>query len=128
VRVAEVIPANDEELGSCGLPASVAMRRGDTLLRLAVEHRNDRPPRQPPSHRMDDPTADRWKALQQWRKTKAAARGVESDVILTKDAMLQIAQAVPRTSEALAMIHGFGAWKMKNYASEILAILNKESS
>jgi ribonuclease D len=128
IGVAEQLPSNDEELGACDLPASVAMRRGNTLLRIVADHQNDPPPRQPPSHRMDDETADRWKALQNWRKGKALARGVESDVILTKDTMQRIAQKAPRSAEALAAIPGFGPWKQARYSAEILAVLNKETT
>jgi ribonuclease D len=128
VRLAERMPMNDEELGLCELPRSILMRRGDALLRIVSQSQNNPPPPPPPSRRLDDATADRLKALQQWRKKKAEARQVESDVILSKDIMNRIARLAPRTPEALAAIHGFGAWKQSNYTSEILALINKEPS
>jgi ribonuclease D len=128
VRIAEQMPANNEELGLCGLPNSVLMRRGDALLRIVAQNQHASPPTPPPSRRPDDATAERLKALQQWRKKRAEARLVESDVILSKDVLQRIARQDPKTEEALAAIPGFGMWKQKNYGSEILAIIHKEPS
>jgi ribonuclease D len=126
VRIAQQLPANDSDLSACGLPASILMRHGDTLLRLVARARHEPAPIPPPVHRLDDATAERLKSLQQWRKKKAAARGVESDVILSKDVLLLIAQTAPRSQEALASLEGFGPWKQARYGTEILDLLKQE--
>ena len=42
---------------------------------------------------------ERYDLLHQWRKRKAQARGVESDVIVSRDALRELARAAPRTGK-----------------------------
>jgi ribonuclease D len=54
---------------------------------------------------------DRYELLHQWRKTRAKARGVESDVIIPRDALWELARRNPRTTEALETIETLGPWR-----------------
>ena len=59
-----------------------------------------------------------------WRKNRARARGVESDVILPRTALWDLARRPPLTHGALAHITDFGPWRRKTYGEEILALLS----
>lgn len=80
------------------------------------------PPMQPPA---DPLIVDRYTALREWRRAKARERGVETDVIISKDALWEIATRNPRTIDEMCSIRGFGAWRMKTYANDILGVLQK---
>jgi hypothetical protein len=49
---------------------------------------------------------------------------VESDVILSRDAMFRIARSAPESLAALAAIPGLGCWRMATYGQEILLALH----
>ena len=71
-----------------------------------------------------DDVRDRYDRLHMWRKGRARARGVESDVILPRSVLLDLARRSPRTHGALARIVDFGPWRRETYGEEILALLS----
>jgi ribonuclease D len=68
---------------------------------------------------------DRYELLRAWRRDRGQARGVESDIILSRDAMWAIAHENPQTREALAAI--LGPWRLKTYGEELLDVLAGDS-
>ena len=85
-------------------------------LHAAVQHA-------PQVVRESDEVSDRYDRLHTWRKERARARGVESDVILPRTALWDLARRPPRTLEELAQIADFGPWRRETYGAEILALL-----
>ncbi|MCU0498285.1 MAG: HRDC domain-containing protein [Anaerolineae bacterium] len=67
---------------------------------------------------------DRYVALHAWRKERAVQRGVESDVIISKQALWELAEKLPATVEEMAQIHGIGPWRLKTYGEELMQVLN----
>ena len=51
-------------------------------------------------------------------------RGVESDVILSRTVLWDLARRPPRTHCELAEITDFGSWRREGYGEEILALLS----
>lgn len=94
-----------------GRQIAEAVRRG---LQAPLPQRPKRGPRR------EQAVADRYERLQEWRKAHARARGVESDVILTRDAMWAIAEDNPRTMDDLADINALGPRRLSMYGEEIL--------
>jgi ribonuclease D len=81
---------------------------------------------QPPSHRPPpQEVTDRYMVLHAWRKDKAVSRGVESDVIISKQALWDLADKVPTTLEALEAIPSIGPWRLQTYGEELLGVLRK---
>ena len=80
--------------------------------------------RAPHAHREPDDVRDRYDRLHTWRKERARLRGVESDVILPRAALLDLARRAPCTHGDLAHIEGFGPWRRKMYGEEVLALLS----
>jgi ribonuclease D len=106
-----------------GMTPDQVRRHGPAVLR-AVEKGSAGPPRFPPSvEREPEDVRDRYDRLHTWRKKRAKARGVESDVILPRTVLVELARRAPGTYEALADIPDLGPWRRDTYATELLALL-----
>jgi ribonuclease D len=80
----------------------------------------------PRADRESDEVQDRYDRLHTWRKDRARARGVESDVILPRTVLWDLARRPPRTHGEMAGIMDFGPWRREQYGEEILALLSRE--
>ncbi|MGH9253899.1 MAG: ribonuclease D [Vicinamibacterales bacterium] len=81
--------------------------------------------RAPQATRESDEVRDRYDRLHTWRKERARARGVESDVIVPRTALWDLARRAPRTHDELTHIMDFGPWRRDTYGDEILALLSR---
>jgi ribonuclease D len=81
--------------------------------------------RAPQAEREPVDVQDRYDRLHTWRKERARKRGVESDVILPRTALWDLARRPPRTRSELAEIADFGPWRRDTYGDEILALLSR---
>ena len=126
-KLAREAPASLDDLVRVGLSERTVQQYGKSILQ-AVEQGKGRTP--PVHHRiggMDERSQTRLEALRKWRKRRAEARGVASDVILCRDAMFRIARHAPQSLAALSEIPGVGAFRLGAYGPEILATLNSSS-
>lgn len=98
-------------------------RHGRSLLRAVEEGRNATPPAPPVTERIPDDVRDRYDRVQDWRKKRAQARGVESDVVLLRSTMWDLARRPPRTLADLEGIADFGPVRRAMYGQEILAVV-----
>jgi predicted dehydrogenase len=80
-------------------------------------------PRPPRASERNGPAVARHDALHRWRKERAAARGVESDVILSREVLWRIAERGPCSLEELAAVEGLGPSRLRCYGEEILQVL-----
>ncbi len=107
-----------------GMTPDQTQRYGRGLVQ-AIEQGLEAPPQHAPrAERESDEVQDRYDRLHTWRKERARARGVESDVILPKTALWDLARRPPCTQDALAQITDFGPWRRETYGAEILAVLS----
>lgn len=109
-----------------GVAESQAYRYGKALL-IAVQRGIDAkvphpPAQEPPANPI---IVERYTALREWRKERAAQRGVESDVIISKDVLWMVAERAPKSIEEMRDIRGFGPWRLEQYGDEILAVIKK---
>ncbi|MEP6988164.1 MAG: HRDC domain-containing protein, partial [Chloroflexota bacterium] len=51
------------------------------------------------------------------------SRGVESDVIISKDALWGLAIKAPMTLDGLQGIRGIGPWRLAMYGEEIVTLM-----
>ena len=79
----------------------------------------------PQAEREPADVQDRYDRLHTWRKNRARARGVESDVILPRTALWDLARRPPRTHGDLEQIADFGPWRRETYGDEILSLLSR---
>lgn len=125
VEMARVAPQSMNQLrGIRQVSQRQAQRYGKRVLEavregLATKDLPD-PPRRP---QPDAVIVDRYAALQTWRKERAQARGVESDVIISKHALWEIAETAPQGLDEMRQIRGVGPWRLQAYGDEILGVL-----
>jgi ribonuclease D len=124
MELARRVPRRAEDLqGVPGMTPDQIQRYGSGVLQ-AIRQGIDAPPqRAPQADREPDDVQDRYDRLHTWRKNRARARGVESDVILPRTALWDLARRPPRTHGELAHIADFGPWRRETYGDEILALL-----
>jgi len=108
-----------------GVNRHLAERYGRTLLSAFERGENGPLPRRPRrAPAMDAATLVRYNALRDWRRTRATERGVESDVILPKEAVIALSNHPPQTMDDLLNVPGLGPWKRARYGADILALLS----
>lgn len=107
-----------------GLSRPAFERMGDAFLRAVERGMKNEPPRSPQRPaRLEVEERDRLEALTEWRKRTAQERGVQSDVVLHRDTLFNVARANPTSLEELAGIDGFGPARRKLYGESIVAAL-----
>ena len=124
VALARHAPASVDDLRRLvRMPPPLIQRYGRGLLQAVASGRTATPLRPPAPEREPDDVRDRYERLRQWRKKRAAARGVESDVIVPKTTIQDLARRPPASIEDLARVTDFGPWRRAAYGAEILALL-----
>lgn len=122
--IAQRAPKTVDDLkGIVAMTPGQIHRHGQALLRCVADGLAATPPSPPVVERPPDDVQARYDRLQHWRKTRAQARGVESDVILARTTMWDLATRAPRGLDDLADIADFGPTRRAMYGKEILAIL-----
>ncbi len=106
-----------------GMTPDQLQRHAQGVLRAIEEGLHAQAPTPPQAHREPDEVSDRYDRLHTWRKNRARARGVESDVILPRTTLWDLARRPPQTLGELADIADFGPWRRGAYGEEILALL-----
>jgi ribonuclease D len=122
VSLALRAPQTPEELdGIKGLSPRALERLASPLLAAVARGKRDPVPRPPARNGTYDPAfADRYERLLQWRKTLAQRRGVESDVIMSRETLKEIARLNPRTLEELARIPSIGPHRLTMHGESLL--------
>jgi ribonuclease D len=122
VHIAQTAPETLQELKEkTKLPERIMDRMGTALVRVLEEARKGPAPTRPqrPQRRTSE-EYERYDRLQQWRKETAQERGVESDVILTRDTMWELARRNPVTLAELEQITTLGPKRIAMYGPLIL--------
>lgn len=112
----------DDLTGIVAMTPGQVHRHGHALLRAVQDGLAAPPPSPPVMTQEPDDVQDRYDRLHHWRKTRAQARGVESDVILPRTTLWDLARRPPRTLADLADIADFGPTRRALYGPEIMAV------
>lgn len=124
VELAQRAPTNRDALGGIyGLSPKGMRRWADDWLAAVQRGLGADLRTQPPPEIIPVDIADRYNALHAWRKKRAELRGVDSDVIITKQTLWSLAHKAPSTLEDLDNIEGLGPWRTQQYGAEILDVL-----
>jgi ribonuclease D len=105
-------------------PANIRRYGKDILSAIHTGHQT-RLSHPPQYHPPPQEISDRYIALHAWRKQKAINRGVESDVIVSRQALWSLAYKDPATLEELAQIEELGPWRREQYGAELLRVLEQ---
>ncbi len=108
-----------------GMTPDQIRRHGHAVLHAVQQGLHAPGQRAPQADRESDEVRDRYDRLHTWRKERARARGVESDVILPRTALLDLARRAPSSRDELTLIVDLGPWRRETYGEEILAVLSR---
>ncbi len=109
-----------------GLSQNVIRVYGRAILEAVERGKTAKIPQPPPPEPTPDPQiVDRYTALREWRKNRALQRGVESDVIISKDALWSLAEHAPKSLEAMQGVPGMSEWRVRTYGEELLEVIRK---
>jgi ribonuclease D len=129
LEIAAQLPQDEWQLGGIrGMSRAQLQRYGRQILRIIAQEQKGpypRPLQRPP--RLPDDVMERYEQLHQWRKERGAARGVDSDVIMSRDALWAIAHANPQSEAELAALPEVGTWRLQSYGLEIIALLKHKN-
>jgi len=125
LELAKVCPRQPQDLEELEeLNPRQAQRYGSDLLRAVAEGLQASPLSRPTSPRPDDRFLKRLDSLRTWRKEKALALEVDSDVILPRDIMYSIAEANPKKLEDLRVLLSEIPSRLDSFGRDILKALN----
>ena len=127
MALAEAMPRTSNELMDIdGIARGRNHRTQQKLLGIIATAREEEPPKRPKkSTRPPDSVLNRYDTLHTWRKETAREKGVESDVVASRDALWTIAQSNPQSLDEMASLNVFGPWRFEAYASLILQVLQE---
>lgn len=121
------MPVRPGELAAIyGMSERQMQRYGRKILSLIADARQSPPP-QPPKRTLRPPekTLNLYERLHRWRKARALARGVESDVIISRDALWSLAHSDPQSVDELAELNILGPWRLNTYGEDIIRLLRQ---
>lgn len=125
VQLAKEQPQTDKALYQVkGLGTKLLQYDGHHILKAIHQGKIAAPPPYPSNHhRPDDDTLIRYEALRQWRNNIAAERGVEPDVIINNNTLMDIARRNPKTLNTLTKMGVLGNWQFETYGQILLTVL-----
>ncbi|MBN1667404.1 MAG: HRDC domain-containing protein [Anaerolineales bacterium] len=125
VALAETCPQTLHELIAVkGISQNQARRHGDEILEAIGRGLQKPCPPPPQRQRPDDTYLNCYDALRTWRKKAAHRMGVESDVVLPKDLLIQLAAQRPENWPVLAEILASVPWRLEHFGEQILTVIH----
>ena len=124
LNIAAACPRNLAELERVpGISAKQTRWLGNQILSAVHRGLKARPPAPPRRQHYSASYLERVDRLRQWRKTAGRAMGVESDVVLPKDLLYELARKNPQSPQELAEVLHTVPWRLERYGDEILKVL-----
>ena len=124
--IASSLPASLDELKNLpGITTHQMDRHGKALLQAVQRGLQAKPVHPPRNVHPDARFLARVEALKQWRKQKARELEVESDIILPRDLLHQLATRNPHDMSSLSECLADVPWRRERYGEEILKVLRK---
>jgi ribonuclease D len=125
VELARLMPRKRGELSQIfGLSPKLIDRFGDGILDAVARGIVGPPAYRPLVQRPSDAVLNRLENLRNWRKLSAREMGVESDIILPRDVLEQIAERNPQDLTELGHIMEILPWRLNRFGRDILEALN----
>lgn len=127
VALAQAAPESLGEMERVnGVAYSATRRHGLAMLEAIERGKSARIPSPPRPEPPTDPViVECYTALREWRKTRALERGVESDVIISRETLWTLAERRPKTLDEMGSIRGLGEWRLAQYGDEILEVTRR---
>lgn len=129
LELAQMMPRRRSDLNNIfGLSPKLIDRYCVGLLE-AVERGIVGPPAyRPVNHRPSEDYLWRLDMLRSWRKTSAREMGVESDVVLPREVLEEIAAGNPQNQTELSEVMADYPWRLEHFGPQILETLRRSTS
>lgn len=126
MEIAKQTPKNMHELRRVhGMTNGQVRRYGQGVLKAVQRGLKSPPPSYPKRNkRPPDDVLVRYDILHNWRKQRGLQRGVESDVIMSRETLWEIAHNNPTSMAELEALDSIGPWRCATYGPEIIELLN----
>jgi ribonuclease D len=96
---------------------------GGELIKAVYQGLHKEPPPRPKAHKPSDQYLDRVDVLRSWRKATARKMKVESDVIMPKDLLYELAEQNPKSPSEVETILQEVPWRLNKFGEEIFYLL-----
>ncbi len=124
LAIAVAMPRSPQELERCGgLSPKLRQRYANAILQAVERGMSAAPPPRPQNARPPEDVLERQEALKQWRKDTGRSLGVESDVVLPRDVLDELAAGNPRSLAEVEKIMASVPYRFKKYGDQILFVL-----
>lgn len=127
VELARTLPGKEADLQKIkGLGRKFLYHNANDVLKAIAAGQVATPPNHNANrnhHRPDNNTLARYETLRQWRNDLAAARGVEPDVIINNQTLMDIARTNPTSLRKLTQLGVLGDWQRETYGKALLNVL-----
>jgi ribonuclease D len=124
LKIASTCPSSLDELRNLPSMTQWQMHRHGRSILEAVQRGLQAKPIHPPrTQRPDESFLSRLEALKKWRKVTARKLEVESDVVLPRDLLNDLAARNPRSPQELAEAMHDAPWRLEHFGSQILEVL-----
>lgn len=124
LRIAANLPSSQSQLLELdGVGRGTLHRFGEPILAAVQLGLKRPPPAKPKRSRRDDQVVERYEELRSWRKRTARAAGVESDIILPRDTLWEIAHNAPTTRSELRELMPGLDWRFETYGDDVLQVI-----
>ena len=126
LAIAEAQPMTTNELKNIkGVSSKIAERYGRDLIEAVKKGANKPPIVLEKRSRPSQDYLDRLQALQNWRKNTAKQMGVQSDIVLPREILDDIAAKHPKNKEELQCIMAEVPWRYERFGHDIIRIVEK---
>lgn len=127
VEICKVNPLTLDDLGQLrGVTERVLQRHGQALLEAVKRGNEGRPLFREPRPKPDEQYMKRVDLLKSWRKELGRRLEVESDVVLPREILEQIAAINPKSTEELKKVMKAVPWRYNRFGREIRNVLRKQ--
>lgn len=124
--IAAITPRSAAELEMVqGMTKGQMRRHGQALLAAVQRGLKAKPLHRPRRGVYDEEFAERFEILRNWRKAAARKMSVESDVILPRDIMEEIARTNPKSRAGLEALLDNLPWRRAQFGDQLWAVLNQ---
>lgn len=120
LRLVRARPLTPAELTTKGRLSPPLVRRYGQAILETIRRGQRSPAPSPPCLRHPAEAAERYQALQVWRRRVAEARGVDPDAVLPSTVLWALAERAPQTIAELREVEGLGAWVIETWGQEII--------
>jgi ribonuclease D len=129
LAVAQALPHSEQELRKIEDVSPKILERYQKEILDAIKKGLANPPIQLEKHRRPSQAyIDRLQKLQDWRKNEGSKMGVQSDIVLPRDILEEIAAKNPQDLRELDALMVDVPWRLAHYGRDIIKIIKKVNS